>query len=388
MKTISKLYDKRINAINVQIEILASQYIDIAKNIIKNNEFQRKRVKHSGSIYSLLKADILEGCLIPPIVLALKIDERTEPTKITDDFIATVFKENTDNLVILDGLQRTYSLIDVFAEHSEKLNEYVIRLEIYFNIRETGVLYRMLTLNAGQTPMSLRHQIEILYSNYADKKIGEVNVLRQTDESARKTVNDFNYVDLIDGYNSYLERNESPIDRFSLLEIVQSIGKISADDGDKNSFSKFTTTYYETIRHIDRLSNAWKYPDSEEDIPVEYRIQGAPFGSAVYKIFNRTQALTGFGAAIGSLIDQSVVKDLDEVTTVVSEISIEDSSDDFLYFNKCLDEVKQIAKKIGNAQRLFFMYFFKNMFDKTEKEYYLKFRTSCEIAKKRTIANI
>src|SRR6185369_3182874 len=304
MNIISKLFDRRINAKNVQVEILASEYIEIAKKILKNNDFQRKRVKHSGSIYSLLKADILEGCLIPPIVLALQVEEMTNLETIDNDFINRVFENNTDDLLILDGLQRTYSLLDVHAEHAEKLKEYVIRLEIYFNIRETGVLYRMLTLNAGQTPMSLRHQIEILYSNYADKKIGEVNVIRQTDESAKKNVTDYNYVDLIDGYNSYLERNESPIDRFSLLEIVQSIGKISADDSDKNSFSKFTTTYYSIVKHIQNEANDWTFPNKEDDIPVEYRIQGTPFGSTPYKIFNRTQSLTGFGAAIGSLIDQ------------------------------------------------------------------------------------
>src|SRR6185369_1135611 len=299
-----------------------------------------------------------------------------------------VFENNTDDLLILDGLQRTYSLLDVHAEHAEKLKEYVIRLEIYFNIRETGVLYRMLTLNAGQTPMSLRHQIEILYSNYADKKIGEVNVIRQTDESAKKNVTDYNYVDLIDGYNSYLERNESPIDRFSLLEIVQSIGKISADDSDKNSLSKFTTTYYSIVKHIQNEANDWTFPNKEDDIPVEYRIQGTPFGSTPYKIFNRTQSLTGFGAAIGSLIDQKAVEDLDEIIALSDKIIMEDSTDELLYFNKCLDEIKQMAKKIGNAQRLFFMYFFKNLFDKTEKEYFLRFKASCEIAKKRTIANI
>lgn len=38
-------------------------------------------------------------------------------------------------------------------------------VEIYFKINRFGNLYRMLTLNTGQTPMSLRHQIEILYGN-------------------------------------------------------------------------------------------------------------------------------------------------------------------------------------------------------------------------------
>lgn len=390
MKIISRLFDKRINAINVQIEINASDYIGIAKDILKNNELQRKRVKQSGSIYSLLKSDILSGCLIPPIVLALRIDKTINIGDITDDYIKEVFTCGTRNLLILDGLQRTYSLLDVFTEHETNaaLKEYVIRLEIYFNITEVGVLYRMLTLNAGQTPMSLRHQIEILYSNFAGKTIGEINVLRQTDDSAKKKLNDYNYVELIEGYNSFLERNESPIDRFSLLDIVQSIGKISNDTNDRNSFSKFAVTYYNIVKKIQITSNEWVYPEIEEDVPAEFRIQGLPFGSTPFKIFNKTQALTGFGAAIGSLIDQKAIENLDEISSIADKISILDPNKELLLLNKCLDEIKQEAKRIGNAQRLYFRYFFKNIFDKTDNESFLKFEKACEVAKKRTLANM
>lgn len=389
LKVISKLNDERIKALNIQIEMNAMQYINIAKGIIHNNEFQRRRVKNSGTIYSLLKADIVEGCLIPPIVLASKVKQIPEIDKIDEYFVSENILGNIPQLIILDGLQRTHSLIEVFSEekNKEKLKNYVIRIEIYINLTEVGILYRMLTLNAGQTPMSLRHQIEILYSDFAGKNIGELRIIRQIDDSPRKSHHDYNYSDLIEGYNSFLERNENSIDRYSLLEIVQSIGKISSDRADDNSFTRFAETHHHLISHLQKISNDWEYPE-EEDVPPEYRVQGIPFGRTPFRILNRTQALTGFGAAIGSLIDQKIIANISEVYELIPQLMIADCQRDFLYINKCLDEIKQDAKKIGNAQRLFFRYFFKNIFDKSQDEHFLNFSISTDEAKKRTLANM
>jgi hypothetical protein len=390
LDVISKLQDNRINAVNILVEIKAHEYVDIAKGIIANNEFQRKRVKNAGTIYSLLKSDILSGCLIPPIVLASRSADVPMIGKIDASFISEKIFGNTADLMILDGLQRTHSLIEIFEnnENQTLLENYLIRVEIYLNITEVGILYRMLTLNAGQTPMSLRHQIEILYSNFADKKIGELNIIRQIDDTPRSNHHDYNYSDLIEGYNSFLERNEDPIDRYSLLDIVQSIGKISSDHGDDNSFSHFAELHHNFVEHLQKISGNWEYPAQPEEIAPEYRVLGQPFGASPFKIFNRAQALTGFGAAVGSLIDQKIIHNLSEVRNMTSAMSLADVNRDLLLINKCLDEIKQDAKKIGNAQRMFFRYFFRHIFDKTQNEYYLNFAASTDQAKRRTLANM
>ncbi|MGC5686129.1 hypothetical protein [Pseudomonas haemolytica] len=390
MKVISRLKDEKIRAINVQFEMLAQDYVDIAKRIVKSNEFQRKRVKNSGTIYSLLKSDILEGCLIPPIVLASKLNEVPDIALVDTKFIEERVLTNLDELTILDGLQRTYSLIDLFNEEQniEQLKSYVIRVELYLNITEVGILYRMLTLNAGQTPMSLRHQIEILYSGFADKSIGEINIIRQKDDEPKTSHNDYNYSDLIEGYNSYLESNESPIDRYSLLDIVKSLGKISNDNQDENSFTNFTKAHFMFVDHLQKITNNWEYPDDEDEIPPEYRVQGRPFGSSPYRIFNRTQALTGFGAAAGSLIEQGILKNIIDITALIPRLKIDDHEIQMLHINKCLDEIKKEAKKIGNAQRMFFRYFFRALFDNSQDEFFLNIESTSDYAKKRTLANM
>ena len=58
-------------SLNFELEIGKHANLKFAKKIINNNELQRKRVKTSKTIYSLLKNDLQKGCIMPPLVLAL-----------------------------------------------------------------------------------------------------------------------------------------------------------------------------------------------------------------------------------------------------------------------------------------------------------------------------
>lgn len=104
----------------------------------------------------------------PPIVLAYceAISDGEE--------IIEVIKRNPSGIKILDGLQRSYTIRDIVldyesgkvpAEDGNPLNN-LVRVEIYTGINKLGILYRMLTLNTGQTRMTTRHQIEIIYSDH------------------------------------------------------------------------------------------------------------------------------------------------------------------------------------------------------------------------------
>ena len=88
MKSLSTIEDNRISSKNIIAECTFGEYLSFAADILKNNEFQRKRVKTSKTVYALLKDDLERGCVIPPIVLAIsnneesKLDEDQNPLKI------------------------------------------------------------------------------------------------------------------------------------------------------------------------------------------------------------------------------------------------------------------------------------------------------------------
>lgn len=72
MKILSRYDDKRINSTNLYVETTIGEYLSFACKLIDNNEFQRRRVRSSKTVYSLLKDDIIKGCLMPPLVLAIR----------------------------------------------------------------------------------------------------------------------------------------------------------------------------------------------------------------------------------------------------------------------------------------------------------------------------
>ena len=153
MKIMSKIYDQRINSWNLYVESTFGEYLRFAKKIIDNNELQRKRVKTSKTIYSLLKNDLQRGCIMPPLVLALTKTEVIDTQNPDERKLLEYISENSENVLILDGLQRTYTLIDADEEMKEKdSTEYErflgnkLRLEIYIEINKFGILYNLLII--------------------------------------------------------------------------------------------------------------------------------------------------------------------------------------------------------------------------------------------------
>jgi hypothetical protein len=378
--------DKKVKSDNIQFVMDIKSYVELAMDILENNQFQRKRVSKSGSVYKLLKEDILKGCIIPPIVLASisKVETKAIDVELLNSLLA-----KPEDLKILDGLQRTYSLIEVYNTNKEYFdnldNEYLVRIEVYLSITDTGILYRMLTLNTGQTPMSLRHQLEILFSKYLGSEISGTKILKEVDDQPVNSFDEFKFSDLIDGYNSFLEKNELPIGRFEILKTVQTIEFISKDNADKESFQfpKFVDSYSLCVRVFNKRFKDWTYP--KDEVPEEFKIDSNPFGKEVYKIFNKSQPITGFGSAVAQLISLDIVKDLNEVDEILNELIFVD--EDLLRLNKSLDEVRQESKKIGNGQRIFFRLFFKYLLD-SESGVYKNVSESLEKAQKRALAEV
>jgi len=377
------LLDKKVNSQNIQFVMDIASYAELAGNIIENNPYQRNRVSKSGSIYSLLKEDILKGCIVPPIVLAST--SQLKEGSSSDDLLEEVLADFR-NLKILDGLQRTLSIIDVYnnnREHFDSLAEqYLIRIEAYLSISDSGILYRMLTLNTGQTPMTLRHQLEILFSKYADGELNGVSILRQVDEGSVKSINDYRFSDLIEGYTSFLEKNELPIDRVDILQTVRTIKFISDESSAKIEFSDFVDSYQALSHAFDVQFPGWIYPD---DVDEDMRTAANPFGREVYKIFNKSQPLTGFGAAVGELIASGTIAGLDDINTLAPKLEFEES--DLLRINKFLDDIRGESKKIGNGQRIFFKLFFKYLLDRDGSSF-LRVSDSLERAKNRAMAEV
>ena len=234
MLIMSKVFDKRINSWNFYVESTFGEYLKFAKKIINNNELQRKRVKTSKTIYSLLKNDLQKGCIMPPLVLALVKTDIIDIENPDQEKMLQYINENSENVLLLDGLQRTYTLIDADTDIEKEIRRRVtknylknkLRLEIYVEINKFGILYRMLTLNTGQTPMSARHQLEMLYSDMLNTEFEGVKLVTDKEGKADPDENEFIFKNAIEGFNSYMNRNELPIDRQDILRKMLKCSRI------------------------------------------------------------------------------------------------------------------------------------------------------------------
>ncbi len=386
MKVMSKIYDNRINSWNFFVETTFKEYLGFAEQIIKNNELQRKRVKTSKTVYSLLKNDLKRGCIIPPIVLAIE-GEGVIDTGLEDDeriamLLLKYINEHKEAVLILDGLQRTYTLLDALTEMEKKSEEekeeflgYKLRLEIYVEINKFGVLYRMLTLNTGQTPMSARHQLEMLYGSMLDTEVDGVRLVTDTEGKVDPDDNQFVFKNAIDGFNSYMNRSELPIDRQDLLENIKMLENMAEENVSNDLFREFIETYMYVFKALRKITA--DYTLSQEDID-ENEISDSPFAKKVSKAFSTSQALTGYGAALGKLKDNGIIKEMEEVKLLMVELEEKNAGSQwFLEMLRRFDTIKNSSKKIGNAQRMFFQYFFRELLNR-ECDSYLNLSEAVE----------
>lgn len=363
MKVSSVLTDEKVKARSISIVISIREYLALAKKIFKKNDFQRKRVRGSKTVYSLLKTDILKGCVIPPIVLAYLSDTDLENS------LEKAVTTESDHFVILDGLQRSYTLMDIELEiqnDSIELDKFLsrnIRCEIYESINRLGILYRMLTLNTGQTAMSLRHQIEIMYLDYLDTDLNGINLVRESDNKKPMKADEYSFRDVIEGFNSYIERSESPLDRGDILENISSLGNLAKENSSVDLFKDFVVYWDSFIQQIIKLEieNQNDELEMKDEFDIDATTTRRPWGVNGVAIFKRAQALSGFGAAIGMLRDDNILNSLQDLD--MSKIVIGAEAEEFIFsFNKTIETINSKAKRIGNAQRLFFRQFFRMLF--------------------------
>ncbi|MDE6381099.1 MAG: hypothetical protein K2L11_11565 [Muribaculaceae bacterium] len=373
MRNYIKTHDGRLNSDNYLFEMTIEEYYDLVKNRLKDNRYQRKRVKSSSSVYGLLKDDLILGCLMPPIVLALegRIDESQD--------IAAQLQSTDNTILILDGLQRSYTIRDlVLAESSalfdNRFNEFKdnrIRVELYTEINRSSLLYRMLTLNTGQTRMSVRHQIEIIYSDLLDSpQTEDIRFITDLDTTKEDRIGVYSFRDAIEGFTSYVMEDYLLLDRQDLLENVKQLERLTdMTIGKKDLFAEFITNYTYLIRELDKkggyefinILQDEIYSDEDETLE-DKRKKFVPFGSSVNRIFSKSQALTGFGNAVAKLKSRGDLSNFDSIKAIADRIDKSTIADGLIEMIKSLEKLRHTAKKIGNDQRFYFYAFFKSLF--------------------------
>ena len=182
--------------------------------LINKLDFQRNPLR--ASFYKRLEEDLKKGCIMPNITIAIKVDGSL-PLK--EEISEIYIDNNLNNAFILDGIQRLSTLNRVANNNGD----FDLNRKLYCNILISNsmdrLLYRMITLNNGQKPMSARHQVEILAGKIFDFENLAILGITEKDlkKKARKSEEMMNKENLIKGYLSYISASVN-IDNQKIIE--------------------------------------------------------------------------------------------------------------------------------------------------------------------------
>lgn len=250
---------KNIEIFTSDLDKVINSYVAMGKTTYKValeklypliNRFEAQRKLQDKKFYKRLQRDIVEGCIMPPITIAF-IDKGKKDLSEVLNFESFI-NENLDKGYILDGMQRLNTLKS--ASESDEFDESrVAYVNIIVAENQDKLLYRMITLNNGQKPMTPRHQIEMLTAEMFDFNELE-NISVQTEkERAKKTIRGaFNLGDISRGYLAFLTNNVNNENNKIIDEKMDEILVSRVlDTRDSHSDLKFQNV----LALIDRLSS-------------------------------------------------------------------------------------------------------------------------------------
>ncbi|REA63574.1 hypothetical protein DSL64_03785 [Dyadobacter luteus] len=267
LQVVGKTRDLRTSTDIIYGQINIDDYLNLIGEDYDKYGIQRRREKHKA--YNRMKNDIKAGALLPTITLAVNKGEVDRVLDILnnqgDDELKKVL-ETPGIFSILDGLQRTYILHDIREEGHEFNKDQKLLLEFWVEKNPKHIIYRLIVLNAGQKPMSLRHQIELLFMTLEERikeSIPGLEIFREAESRRKSRAGQFVFERLVASYQSFLwktqELNKSNIVAQQLME--DSVTDSSESDLN-DSFERYIF-FLEYYTQIDTL--AYKYYLASED---------------------------------------------------------------------------------------------------------------------------
>lgn len=272
--------------------------------------------------YSRLEKDLVKGCIMPPITLAF-IDENAVGINESKK-LSIYLNDNIKEGFILDGIQRLNTLQRTFKKSQSELQlDRVLFLNIVVCSSMDNLLYRMITLNNGQKPMSARHQIEILTANIFEFDENEKPIVTERDAKRLKIKVAFNKADFIKGYLGFLA-NSTNIENQKIIE--EKLDELIADKILDSNITEDGLEFSDVVNLINRLS----------------------LNEKNYKWFKNSNNLIGFCVGVKSSYD------------LLKDINPEDFEESTKKYEQAFGSFNYSKIKIGRIRRLLADYFIKN----------------------------
>lgn len=350
-KIVDILNDEKVKAMSVFGVMTTCDYLSLVKNNLLNDKllFQRGKETRKREIYKRLKEDLKKDTVIPTISLALY--NKTN-SKIA---IGGKIKIKEGDVYVLDGLQRTFALIEAKNEltstkiHQKSFLRKRLRFEIWINASIEALLYKMIVLNSGQTPMSIRHQIEILNKAFKEdfikKSERKVEIYTWKDKSKRrKKPLQYLLSDLVEIFLSFAMGKTSVEKKNLIVDQIEKINFLDEYTGIKERYGENDILFVEFVNLITRIDILLckKYSGNKELTSGNYLMKSNTF-------------LSGFCAAFGKAL--SVNKTLYKNKKNELLNLLKSTKRDPLYLellSTIIINLRSTSKRFGDTERQFY----------------------------------
>jgi len=249
------------------------EYISYINDIYRMKggiEGQRDALRTSSAIKirKRMVDDIVKGTVLPPVVLGLllshedfiKLDNVSHDTKILQD---TLSQASNENISLIDGMQRTTAIIEALKSN-EQIENNELRVEVWIVENLNNLMYRMLVLNTGQVPWTVRRQLEVVYGSLLKtikEEVPEIDIYTIDDSKYRTDGGQYQGESIIELFIVFGSRKEKVnikervAEEFTRLDFIE-----STDKGD------FLSIFIKCLKLMYSIDKAFTRYESEEKI--------------------------------------------------------------------------------------------------------------------------
>ena len=356
------LHDKRSDCYSVLSEWSMKDYLSWYNKYGFNNSLEEQRdvvrSTTANKIRTRLIDDLTKGAVIPPIVLGLSIDNKCD---IDRNNISEIIHGHVKEATVIDGIQRTEAIRQAVDKNPEIL-ESKIRTEFWISFNPINLIYRMLILNTGQMPWSVKRQLDVVYKPFVKKleeKVDGIKTYTENDGGRRKGPGEYQVNSIIELFMAFTSRKETVdtkdklAEDFARLELIEA----TASEIDSELFMKTIKLMVE----FDRTVSVYEGIGDEE--PQQFR-KGLD-------LFTKLPSQVGFVVAISKKVlglVGSASKTEEEKNKIMQEITdglelflnkfslmSQEQMRDFLAFDVLNERYSSFSRiRIGEKQREFF----------------------------------
>lgn len=249
---INYLEDSVSNCHSIMFQLTLSQYLKIIDKAYTNDgniNGQRTTLKSQSAkkIRERMTIDFKNGSVLPPVVIGLADTSFDNNILTNKEALVKYLQDVKESISIIDGMQRTTA----FKNAGDAYFDRTIRLELWITGTISKLIYRMLVLNTGQVPWTMKRQLEVvLYPimKRIQEKIPKIKLINSNDEMRRSAPGQFQADKIIESFLVFGARSEKANTRDAIAEEYTRMDFIES-----SSKQELLDIYIEFLRRIIKL---------------------------------------------------------------------------------------------------------------------------------------